>query len=382
MPEGNEPQSVTQEPTSSVQPSSSRTPLSTPMLIAGAVALLALVGLGYWTFSAKSAPQKQFVIGIPYFPQQLDALAGFKTGMEKLGYKEGENVRYDMARVIVGPTMFDELKSIGEGMIDEKVDLIFASLEHGAKVMFDVSKQKGSDIPIVFLTRFHDPIEYGLIESYRSSGNNTAGVAANMLEVIERNLEFFKEINPKFKKLGIFADGFMAPGVGDAHFAELKKQASRFGIEIVEYKTSVPPPETEAEFNRVAATIKKGDIDGLFHIAGHFYPTQEAGESELATRLGIPMAAPFEDLPNGGMFSYSDEFGSSGEQAAVIADKILRGMKPSDIPIEFGARSVLTLILGRARDAGVKFSDSMLFIAENKFESGEDFPPIFHERKI
>jgi len=180
--------------------------------------------------------------------------------------------------------------------------------------------------------------------------------------------------------LGVFTDGFMAPGVGDAYVAEIRKRAPRVGIELVEFTTKAPPPEAEAEFNRIASTIKKGDIDGLFHIAGHFFGPQEAAESQLAIRLGIPMAAPFEDLPNGGMFSYSDEFIHSGEQAAIMADKILKGAKPSDIPIEFGARSVLTLMMGRAREAGVQFTDSMLFIAENKFESGDDFPPIFHER--
>ena len=350
------------------------------LLLTMLAAVLFLVTGAYWYFGSRSASAEMKTIGIPYVPQQNDAIIGFKQGMERLGYVEGKNVKYIMYKVIVGPTTFEELKAGIEQMVDQHVDLILATLEHAAKMALETTRERGDDTPVVFLTRFYDPVEYGLIESYRSSGNNLTGIATNMLEIIERNLEFFKEMNPNLKKLGVFTDGFMTPEIGSAYLAELRKRAPRVGIELVEFTTKAPPPEAEAEFNRIASTIKKGDIDGLFHIAGHYYVTQEIGESELAVRLGIPMSAPFEDLPNGGMFSFSDEFMHSGEQAAIMADKILKGAKPSDIPIEFGARSVLTLMMGRAREAGVQFTDSMLFIAENKFESGDDFPPIFHER--
>jgi len=92
------------------------------------------------------------------------------------------------------------------------------------------------------------------------------------------------------------------------------------------------------------------------------------------------MEVPNEDLPNGGMFSYSDQASAAGTQAAVLADKIFKGAKPADIPIEFNAKTELTLIMGRARDAGITFPDSMLFIATNKYENGSDFPEILHER--
>ncbi len=355
--------------------------LGPPALVGIAVVLVLLGALGYWyVFKPAPAPAKMYTIGIPHFPQQNDAVLGFKQGMEKLGYKEGVNVQYDMEKVFVNPKMFDELTVAVNRMIDSRVDMIFASLEHVAKIALEVSKQKGSTIPIVFLTRFNDPVEYGLIQSYTSSGNNSTGIAANLVQTVQRSLGFFKEINPDLKKLGIFTDGFMAPGISDAYLAQLKKEAPNFGITIVEYTTTKPPPDAESEFHRVANAIKPGEIDGLFHLAGHYIGPQEALESDLATRLRIPMAAPFEDLPNGGMFSYSDEFQLSGEQSAVLADKIFKGTKPADIPIEFGARSVLTLMLGRARDAGVTFTDSMLFIATNKFENASDFPPIFKER--
>jgi len=357
-----------------------------PLALAAALAVLVVIGaVLYWykpfvSGPVTTAPSKTYVVGILYFPQQTDAVIAFQKKMEELGYREGVNVRYDMVRVSPNPTMIEEFTMGVDRMINERVDMIYATFEHEAEVAIRETKKYQSDIPIVFITRFHDPVQFGLIPSYKSSGSNATGVATNVSETVERSIGFFKEINPKFKKVGIFTDGFMLPDIGDALVAEVRKQAPKFGVEVVEYKTSVPPPEAEAEFNRVAARIKKGDIDGLFHVAGHFYEAQEAGESELAIRLGIPMEAPNEDLPNGGMFSYSDQASAAGAQAAVLADKIFKGAKPADIPVEFNAKTELTLIMGRAREAGITFPDSMLFIATNKYESGADFPEILHER--
>jgi len=357
-----------------------QSPLSPPLLAAGLVAVLAVGALTYWFvldgngFTARAEPVR---IGIVEFEQQTDAFIGFKEQMTKLGYAEGKDVVYERSRVVPGPTMFDDMKVAIHRMLDEKVDLLWLSLELQAKVGVAVTKERNDTTPIVFSSRFHDPIEYGLAASYRSSGNNATGVTSDLFEIIQKYFEFFKEIDPNIKKIGVFTDGFMVPPIGDRYLQELKTQAPRFGYEIVEYTTAVPPPEAEAEFNRVAQTIKKGDIDALFHIAGHHYERQERGESELAIKLGIPFAVPYEDIPHGGQFSYSDNFTASGAQSAFMVDKILKGTNPSDIPIEYGAKTELWLVMHRARAAGITFPESMRFKAARIFESDAEIPPLY-----
>ena len=358
-----------------------------PFVLAVALAVMVVIGaVLYWyrpfvSEPVTTVPSKMYIIGITYYPQQNDAVIGFKQNMEKLGYKEGVNVTYDLAKVVVGPTMMEEFKAAIDRMINAREDLIYATFENQALVALQETAKLAPEMPVVFITRFHDPVQYGIIKSYKSSGNNLTGVATNVSETIGRTLGFLKEVRPNLKKLGVFSDGFMVGDIGGAYLAELKNQAPKMGMQVVEFKTSAPPPEAEAEFKRIAATIKKGDIDGIFHIAGHFIGPQEALESELAIRLGIPMSAPNEDLPNGGMFSYSDLASAAGEQAAVLADKIFKGAKPVDIPVEFNAKSELTLVLGRAREAGITFPDSMLFIAANKYEDSSSFPEALHERE-
>lgn len=305
-------------------------------------------------------------IGVLYFRQHLDTLNGLKKGMSNLGYTD-VNLKYEEILLTPGPNLYQDIDDGVKKLLADHVDLIWVSMEHQGLEAEKITKDMKDNTPIVFMARFHDPVSFGLAASYKSSGNNATGVATNMPENVQKALQFFKEINPKAKKVGVFGNGFMVPpNFGDAYLAELKKQAPKFGMTVVEYTTDKAPDVTGKTWHEVAATIKPGDIDALFHIAVHFYDPQETAETELAKRLNIPMAVPSEDLPTGGMFSYSDDFGVSAEQAAVMVDKIFKGTKPADIPIEFGSKQILRLNLKRAQEAGITFPNSMLYIAEEK----------------
>jgi|GEM_PF-831626 len=352
-----------------------------PWIIAVGVVLLGLVVAVslYWAMSSTTEPAvkaEPVKIGMLGFMQQREAHTAFKVRMAELGYVDGENVIYDETMIVAGPNMIADINANMDRLLDpaSDIDMLWLSLEMQAKVAVDKTKERGLTTPIVFISRFHDPVDYGLVASYRSSGNNATGVASNLFDIVQKHLEFFKEIDPNIKTLGVFTDGFWVPVLGDKYFAEIIKQAPQFGITVKEYKTTAPPPEAEKEFKKLAPTIKKGDIDALLHIAGHAYEDQQVGELELATRLGIPHAAPFEDLLGGGHFSYSDIFGASAAQSATLVDKIIRGAQPSDIPIEYGAHSELWLVMDRAKATGLTFPDSMLFKAAQKFESAADIP--------
>ncbi len=333
-------------------------------LILGGLALVAiLAGIIYWLSSGMYSPQTalQKKVGMSYFPQGRASADGFKKGLAELGY----DVQYFENELQPSPTMFDEIKAAYRANIEiDGVDMLFADHEQQAIAAVELTREMGSDVPIVFLSRFHDPVEYGVVASYQSSGNNATGVIQNLQDVSSRILQFFREIEPSVTKVGVFGQGFMIPGVGEDYFAELKRQAERLGFEIVEYTVSVPPPQVGAEFARIAATIEKGDIDAIVHIPGHFYTPQHEDEYRLAVRLGIPHHTSYDDMPGGGHFAFSSNFQSSGEQAARIADKIFRGTRPTDIPIEYGSRNLLLLNDPRAEETGIEFSENMRYLAD------------------
>ena len=329
-------------------------------------------GVYLWGFGVTGEdPGRPLTIGILAIPQVPEADAGFKEKIAELGYT---NVTFLEEVFVPGPTFYEDSKKTAREMIERNVDLIFADYETQAKAALDATTELSrSDIPVIFISRLHDPIRFGLIEALQSSGNNATGVAADIVGLVERHFYFILEIKSDAKKLGAFTKGFQIPSIADEYFEEIKRQAPRFGFSVVEYTTDAPPPNAKAEFDRIATTIKKGDIDAIMHVGGHYYATQEAGESELAIQLGIPMATNWEDITRGGHFTFSNGTRDSGEQAAVMADKILRGTKPTDIPVEYAQKAMLSLHLGRAREAGFEFPESMLFIAENKFDN-DSFP--------
>jgi ABC-type uncharacterized transport system substrate-binding protein len=331
-------------------------------LIIGAIVVA--FGAAYqYKMAGTQTPKKPKVIGAIYFRQHLDAYEGLKEGMKTLGYTD-QDVVYNEILIVPGPTLAQDMDRDVRKLITDKVDVIFVTYEDTAKVALNVTKELGVNTPIVFTTRFHDPLAVGLINSFKSSGNNSTGVATNLIESVQKNLSFFKEINPKAKKVGVFTEGFMVPGGSDAILKEIKAQAPRFELSVVEYKTQKPPGITKDNWYEVANKIKLGDIDAIYHLPVHFFDTQETEETLLARRLRIPLAAPSEDMPTGGSFSYSDDFHASASQAAAMIKKIFSGTKPKDIPVEFGAKSLLILNEKRAKAAGFKFPASMISIAQ------------------
>lgn len=349
--------------------------ISKVLIIVGVGVVLAVIGFFFMkVFQATppAAPEISKVlsepktIGIIYFRQQTEAVQGFKEELKDLGYS---NIVFKEFVLLANDEMIQQAIDATKTLVDEKVDLIYANLEFQGRAAIQTTKEMGSTIPIIFLSQFHDPISYGLAQSFRSSGNNATGVALNIVEVVQKQLEFLKKIRPNAKKIGVFTDGFMVPPLSEEFYPEFRRQAAKFGFEVITYTTNAPPPEAEKVWRATAAAIKPGDIDALYHIAGHYFDsneksgTQEAAESALAARLQIPMVAPIEDLPNGGHFGYSGDFIGAGKQNARMADKIFRGTKPSDIPLEYSEQISLVVYPVRARLAGVEFLESVLSIA-------------------
>ena len=335
-------------------------------LLLGVLALAALLfSIGAYLYFAGSdtntALEPRRTIGIVYFRQQTDNVAGFKDGMRELGYT---NVAYIEELVAVGPMLTGDMDTAIRRLIAADVDLLWMASEIQAKAALGVTSELGSDIPVVYMTMFHQPVEYGLASTFVSSKNNGTGVAADIAEIVQKTAAFLREMQPEANAIGIFGSGFMIPDFAAAYLSEWQRQAPRYGFDIVEYKTDATPERAEAAWHTLSATIKKGDIDAIVHVPGHYFDKQEYAEYEMAVRFGIPHAVPVQDFPGGGHFAYSADFNVAGAQTAVMVDKIFKGLKPADIPLEYGAKNSLFLHKERAQKTGLTFPASMLEIAE------------------
>lgn len=311
--------------------------------------------------------QKVYQIGIVRYLKIYDPeVDGFKEGMEQAGYKEGINViyhRYDVDKV-------GDVNVAAKELIQKNVDLVFAVTTVAAKGVLDETVAANrTDIPIIF-AQGNLAVRAGLVKSLESSGNNATGVAVDFVQLTAKKLEFLKMISPKVKKLGYFD---AAHGDPAAMFAleELKIQAPKFGITLVPYRHASPvgPAATE-EIKNILQKIKPGEIDAYFHLPGPVmgFQNQPIIINEL-NRLKIPGA--WLELPSvgiGGLFSYSQDLADLGRQAVFMADKVLKGTKPADIPVELPKQYFLHINLKTAREMGLTMPKEVLLLANKVYQ--------------
>ncbi len=336
------------------------------------IVVVVMVG-GLWLiyssgFKKTSEPVKAYNIGIIRYLKIYDPeVDGFKQELEQLGYKEGLNVTYHRIDVDKVP----DVNVAAKELIQKNVNLIYAVTTVAAKGALDETVAANrTDIPIVF-AQGNLVDRAGVIKSFKSSGNNTTGVAVDFVGLTAKKLEFLKKINPNIKKLGYF-DAVYADPAAKFNLEELKIQAPKFGITLVGYplKNPVGPTATE-EIKSVLDKIKPGEIDAYFHLPGPIMGFQN--QPMIQERLNqLKILGVWLELPSvvqlGGLFTYSHDLNDIGKQAAVIADKVLKGIKPADIPVEFPRHYFLGLNLKTAQTIGITIPDSMLSIAQVKID--------------
>jgi len=193
-----------------------------------------------------------------------------------------------------------------------------------------------------------------------------------MADLVPKQLETLKRIDPDAKKVGVFNEGFKIPGAdapGTFVLNALREHVSTFGLELVEYSTDVTPDgDLDKAFSDIANNIKSGDIDATYHIPGHFLVYQDVNEVDIAKRLGIPTMMPvMEEVESSeGLFSVSADSFEVGKQAAVMADKIFRGIHPSQVPSELPRKNIFTLNITGAKELGIEIPQDIIDLADVK----------------
>jgi putative ABC transport system substrate-binding protein len=276
-------------------------------------------------------------------------MVGLRDGLQELGYREHEHfvigVRFTEGDAAALPAAAHELVRHG-------VDFIFATEPSAAKA----AQMATVRIPIIFAA-VGDPLGLGLIESFARPGGNITGVTELTLELGPKRLEVFHEIIPGLKRV------FFPYNASDPYAAAEAKvyrdAANRLGIVLVEQAV-----QTQAGAQAALAQIHKGEVDGILaprpvslNIPGFIL--------ETTSRQGIPTM--FEGafwVEQGGLASYGPDFYASGRQAARLADKILKGADPADIPVEANSKIELAINLKVAKVLGLAIAPDMLYRAD------------------
>jgi putative tryptophan/tyrosine transport system substrate-binding protein len=316
---------------------------------------------------AKSTTKVPKKIGIIQNIARIDDLVdGYKAQMAKLGYVEGKDVVYDYQIANSDPKKLDQ---IAQDFLNKNDDLIMAiSTTAGLAVRDEATMSAKLNIPIVY-TLGQYSLQLGLIKDYKSPGVNITGVENTNEQNAAKVMEFLKQINPKISKIGIFIS--TPPNttfVAKQSLKEAQSAAESQGLSVVVYQVDSPPgPPSTVVVQKMADSIKPGDVDAILQIPEPVINFSK--NPQILVNLGLKLKIPtvFLSSPlvqSGGFMSYNADYGSIGGQAAVMTDKIFKGTKPTDIPIEYPLKNQLIINRETAATIGVTIPQSLQAITD------------------
>ena len=277
------------------------------------------------------------------------SVAGLRDGLVALGRRENQDFvignRFTSGDISAMPTAARELLQIGVNVI-LAVGLNAALAAQGAT----------REVPIVF-TLVDDPVRARLVSSFSRPGGNVTGVVDSNTLLAPKRLEVFKKMIPGLSKVLFIYDGGNPDSVGRA--TAYRGAGKRLGIRLVERAVS-----TEAQAAAVLTGVVKGDVDGIL---GPVNPDLNIPGLALKTAQtkGIPtMFAGAFWIEQGALASYAPGYYASGRQAARLVNKIMRGTKPADIPVEVNNDIEFAVNLKIAKALGLKIDPQVLYQAD------------------
>lgn len=317
------------------------------------VAVLFILGYAvYWRSAGpastpvKETGERKYKIGIlsrgdSYRP----GVEGFLSKMEKLGYKENENVSYFLHYV----KNLDEIPDKITGFIKEEVDVIFTYSTPATIEAYRLTKT----IPIVFGS-MGDPLASGVIDSLQRPGRNVTGISSLSAPLAAKRLELLKEALPSIKKVAFPMTQNDIPGQRSLEVAY--ETATRLEVSVIPYYIT-----SDRDVKATALAIKRKDVDGIVISSDSAVWANLATYVEQAKKEKLPFAVFDKDMvEKGGLVGYGPDYFISGEQAAVYVDRILRGENPADLPIDTPRKLLIILNLATARDIGFTFPEALL----------------------
>jgi putative tryptophan/tyrosine transport system substrate-binding protein len=283
--------------------------------------------------------------------------AAFSQGMRELGYVEGKDYSIEW-RFANGD--YARLPELANELVELKVNVIFAT---STPSILAVHKATTS-IPIVMGFYEDDPTEYGLAATLAHPGGNVTGLAAMQVESLSKHLDLTRAMLPSLNRLGILIN----PNVGSHRTALLKLQdaAEKAGMRISDLEARTPQ-DIETAFSAMGQANK---LDAIFMMgdALFFGIRQRIAELSLNHQLPLVAAGPREYALAGALVTYGANITDLFHRSATYVDKILKGAKPGDMPIEQPIKFDLVVNLKTAKALGVEIPDKMLAIADEVIE--------------
>jgi putative ABC transport system substrate-binding protein len=277
--------------------------------------------------------------------------------MKALGYEEGRNLQLD---VLDGQGDLSRLPALARELVARRPDVIVAANPAGVGAVFAATRT----LPIVMGT-MSDPVLEGFVASLARPGGNVTGVVNQGEDLIPKHFEFAREIAPRAKRIAFLINRDPALERRNASFqsvAEASARGLRFEVTTLGASNQVELDSIRARLESAGADILVVPLDPLYHA---FRKTLVAAAGALRIPAIYPLPIYSED---GGLISYGFNLRDSFRRAAVFVDKILKGARPGELPVERPLKFELTVNLKTAGTLGVRLPQSLLMRADRVIE--------------
>ena len=284
-----------------------------------------------------------------------EILEAFRQGLRDLGYVEGQSIAIEY-RWAEGHE--DRLPELATELVGLKVDVIVTAGTPGTLA----AKRATQTIPIV-MTATGDPLQSGLVTSLARPGGNVTGFSTLRSELEGKRLDLFRQTFPKFSRVAMLWDSANPSTKFYLPHIEAAARASH-----VTLQPAVAVRRVE-DLDRAFAAIARGHADALFVVSGRSLLAERGRIVEFAAKSRLPAIYPYREyVETGGLMSYSANYPDLYRGAALYVDKILKGAKPADLPVQQSARFDLAINLKTAKALGLTIPPSVLARADQVIE--------------
>jgi putative tryptophan/tyrosine transport system substrate-binding protein len=312
-------------------------------------ALLFALSVPVWAQQATKVPQIGFII-VTSPSANAARIDAFRQGLRDLGYVEGKNIviQYRWAE-----GKFDRLPELAAELVRLKVDVIVSAGPQPTRA----AKEATSTIPVV-MGQDNDPIGNGFIVSLARPGGNITGLSTLYPEISGKQLELLKEIIPRLSHLAVFGNSTQPGNPQSLKKVELAAGALSVQLQYVDVQG---PKDTETAFRAAS----KGHADAVLVLSSPVIFSHRKRFADIAVKNRLPvMYAQPEFVEDGGLMTYGPSITDLYRRAASYVDKILKGAKPAELPVEQPTKFELLINLKTAKQIGLTIPPNVLLRAD------------------
>lgn len=317
----------------------------------------ALVAAGLWGLAVAADAAKQIArIGLLVATESRCGNVPFREGLRELGYVEGKNIviecRYGNGRDA-------DMGAAAADLVRARPDIIVAL----GQTPTEGAHRATRDIPVVASVS-GDPMAMGVIESLARPGRNVTGVTYYATQLYAKRLEFLKAMVPNLKRVGLLVQPSASKGLTDSYLRASRAAARELGLELVQIEAN-----NHDEIERAFEVAAKEKVQAL-HVLGYLLYADEAQLiADLAAFHRLPVVHfQSEYAAYGGLMGYGPDYAVLHRRTAYYVDRILKGAKPGELPVEMPSRLHLGINLATAHELGLKVPQTLLARADKVIE--------------